>query len=218
MGTAIVMVSIVSLSVCHTQISSKLSEIDLWLLWNAIRTWAFRFRICHQICNRKYGFVILSVSGLTLHPFRQNWTGWATECSGWISGNHTRHCGGPSVVTSHNGRYIVRHVRMHEMLTDSCDWCLHDTVFLSVSQSVCNYAVWQLLSGLVCCLVSWRWESWEHCVALSFVKTSVYNQTFKLKHNFSIVIQYKTFPQIIFSFKPWLIVVLTKEKVVHCVR
>jgi len=36
-GPAIAMVRVVRPSVCHTQISPKLSEIDLWLLWNANR-------------------------------------------------------------------------------------------------------------------------------------------------------------------------------------
>jgi len=35
------MVRIVCPSACHTRISPKLSEIDLWLLWNVNRNWGF---------------------------------------------------------------------------------------------------------------------------------------------------------------------------------
>jgi len=72
-GPAIVMGRIVRLfvclSVCHTRISPKLSEIDLWLLGN----WASRFRICHQIYDGKYSSAILSVSGIALRQFRPKW-------------------------------------------------------------------------------------------------------------------------------------------------
>jgi len=52
---------------------------------------ASRFRICHQIPDRKYGSAILGVSGLELRPFKQKWAGWHIECSEWISGNSSRH-------------------------------------------------------------------------------------------------------------------------------
>jgi len=75
-GPAIVMVCFVRLSVWlwHANISET----------KRIGNRASRFRICHQIRDRKYGSAILGVSGLALRPFRQKWAGWASE---WISGN-----------------------------------------------------------------------------------------------------------------------------------
>jgi len=106
---AIVMVRVVRLSVCHTRISPKLSEIDIWLLGNSNRKLipdsesAIRFAI-----------------GSTVLPF---WVfpGWQTARNGSVglvnvvygsvgtvtSRHHTGHRGGPAIVTSHNGRNLV---------------------------------------------------------------------------------------------------------------
>jgi len=108
----------------------KLSKTDVWLL----RIWASRFRICHQIRDRKYGSAIWDISGLALRPFRQKWGSWPSE---WIGKtptspdtrlalhvsscaslyaqfierkgqhNHTGHRGGPVIVTSHSGRFLL---------------------------------------------------------------------------------------------------------------
>jgi len=63
-GSAVAMVCVVRPFVCHTWISPKLSEIDVWLLRTLNRNPGFPiFRSCHQIRDRKYGSVILGVSG-----------------------------------------------------------------------------------------------------------------------------------------------------------
>jgi len=80
-GPAIVMVCIVWSSVCHTGISPKLSEIDVWLLETQIRIRASRFRICHQICDWKYGSTIFGVSGL-LSPMNFTIKA-ALQCAPW---------------------------------------------------------------------------------------------------------------------------------------
>jgi len=108
----------VCLSVCHTRTSSKLSEIDAWLLENS---------------NRNPGFAIQNLP--SLRPFRQKWGSWLNECgnshqSRHSTGtacfvvyivcivvctaslkegehNHNGHLGGPAIVTSRNGRYLV---------------------------------------------------------------------------------------------------------------
>jgi len=76
----------VSLFVCHMWISLKLSGIDLCLLWNRNRNLGFPSQDMSSD-YRKHGSDILGVSGLALHPFRQKWAGWASECSEWISRN-----------------------------------------------------------------------------------------------------------------------------------
>jgi len=86
-----VAVCIVRLSVCHTQISPKLSEIDVSLLGNLNRNPGFPIRICHQIHDRKYSFPILGVSGLVLFPFRQKWAvGLVNRSVGTVTSLDTR--------------------------------------------------------------------------------------------------------------------------------
>jgi len=87
-GPAKVMVRIFRLSVSLSR--SNISETARWTdgyYETRLETWVSRFRICHQIRDRKYGSAILGVSGLALRPFRQKWVGWPREFSEWISGN-----------------------------------------------------------------------------------------------------------------------------------
>jgi len=87
-GPAIAMVRVVRLSVglCHTRISPKLSEIDQRLLQETrIENRASRFRICHQIRDRKYGSAILYVP--CRHFVCCDRNAWGTRCSEWRNGH-----------------------------------------------------------------------------------------------------------------------------------
>jgi len=80
LATAIVMVRVVCLSVCRTQTSPNLDEIDVWLVGNSNKKQGFPIQNLHQIRDRKYGSVILSVSGLALCRL---WQKWGTLVSEW---------------------------------------------------------------------------------------------------------------------------------------
>jgi len=100
-------------SVCHTQICPKLSETDVLLLENS---------------NRKPGFLIQNLPsdsqsevrfrhfgcfrvGTLFHSDRNGPVGLVNVVNGSVgtvtSRHHTGHRGGPAIVTSHNGRYLV---------------------------------------------------------------------------------------------------------------
>jgi len=77
----------VSLSVCHMRISPKLSEIDLWLIENANRNLGFPIQNLPTNSRSEVRLRHFGVLWLALHPFRQKWTGWSSDCGYWISGN-----------------------------------------------------------------------------------------------------------------------------------
>jgi len=105
-GPAIVMVRVVRLSVvlyvCHTRMCPKLSEIDIWLLGNS---------------NRKLGFPIQNPTFWVFpgwhfaHSDRNRSVGLVNVVTGSVetvtSRHHTGHRGGPAIVTSHHGRYLI---------------------------------------------------------------------------------------------------------------
>jgi len=79
------------------------------------------FGICHQIRNWKYGSVISNVSGLALrHSDRNGPAGLVNGSVGTVtSRHHIGHHGGPAIVTSQNGRYLVRYSRTTERYVGS---------------------------------------------------------------------------------------------------
>jgi len=145
-----------------------------------------RFRICHQICDLKYGSAILGVSGLALRPFREKWAGLSGECSKWISGNSHQSAPhwAPAIVTSHDGRYLV----ISEVLPMHTRDC-----WVSISDGLVNYlrtsardarnpngfhkTIWVCISAcqLLCIVLSaTRWKLTGHWT-MSFKCNSIYS-------------------------------------------
>jgi len=110
-GPAIVMVRVVPPSICHTRISPKLSETDVWLLGNSNRNLSSRFRVCHRIRERKYGSAILGVSGSALGQLTQKWGSWPYHTRPFANPRTfpgSNELGGtPAIVPSHRVRYLV---------------------------------------------------------------------------------------------------------------
>jgi len=96
-GQAVVIVRVVSLSVRREYLR------NYGYYETRIGTWASRFRICHQMRDRKYGSAILGVSGLTAHSDRNGLVGLVNVMNGSVgtvtSRHHTYgHRDGPAIV------------------------------------------------------------------------------------------------------------------------
>jgi len=77
---AMVMVHIVR----HMQISPKLSETDLWLLWNANRNLGFPIQNLPSDSQSEVRFHHFGCFRVSTSPIQKKWAEWASE---WISGS-----------------------------------------------------------------------------------------------------------------------------------